>query len=90
MTVTDTDITFSDANDILSAAWSLGQFGIGSVCSRNSSSEDLLKGNPAAPGGWLTSKPTWLKPCGVSASSAFFGLMKPRRHGRQNLLKNVT
>jgi hypothetical protein len=33
-----------------------------------------MKGNPAVPGGSLTSKPTWLNTSGYSATSVFFAL----------------
>ena len=35
-------------------------------------SDDLMKGNPAVPGGSLKSKPTWLSTYGCLAASAFF------------------
>jgi hypothetical protein len=38
------------------------------------SSDDLMKGNPAVPGGPLKSKPTWLSTFGCLAASAFFRL----------------
>jgi hypothetical protein len=38
------------------------------------SSEDWAKGNPARPGGSVTSKPTWPNTSGCSATSAFFVL----------------
>ena len=34
-------------------------------------SDDLVKGNPAVPGGPLKSKPTWLSTFGCLATSAF-------------------
>ena len=37
-------------------------------------SDDLMKGNPALPGGPLKSKPTWLSTYGCLAASAFFRL----------------
>jgi hypothetical protein len=33
-----------------------------------------MNGNPALPGGLLTSKPTWSNTSGCSATSAFFSL----------------
>ncbi len=39
---------------------------------QNSNSDDSLKGNPAMPGGQLTSKPTCSKPYGDLDTSAFF------------------
>ena len=38
-----------------------------------------MKGNPAMPGGWLASKPTWSNTSGCSATSAFFVLGDARR-----------
>ena len=35
-------------------------------------SDDLMKGNPAVPGGPLKSKPTWLSTYECLAASAFF------------------
>jgi hypothetical protein len=32
-----------------------------------------MKSNPAMPGGWLKSKPTWSNTSGCSTASAFFG-----------------
>ncbi len=39
-----------------------------------------MKGNPARPGGSLTSKPTWQGTSGCPATSAFFSLPMVR-HG---------
>ena len=61
---------------MLPAAWSLCQFEIGSVGSLNWISDDSLKGNPAVPGGWLKSRPTWSKPFRGFGHVGFFFALK--------------
>jgi hypothetical protein len=43
-----------------------------------------MKSNPAAPGGQLTSKPTWSNTSGCSATSAFFVLVGRRRPDKRS------
>jgi|GEM_PF-2586925 len=55
----------------------------------NVSSDDWIKGNPAWPGGSLTSRPTWSKPRVWSTTPAFsFAVVPVRRiHQRGNWIE---